>query len=51
MKSKIIEDPQMFSYPTCKTGKVKTKKEPGKSKEEMQMTLHSIALLINDASS
>jgi hypothetical protein len=34
MKTKIIKDPQMFSYPTCKTGKVKTKKETGKSKEE-----------------
>jgi hypothetical protein len=35
MKSKIIKDPQMFSYPTCKTGKAKTEKEAGKSKEQM----------------
>lgn len=41
----------MFSYPTCKTGKAKIEKEPVNLKKKGQMALHSIALLINDASS
>jgi hypothetical protein len=34
MKFKIIKDPQMFSYPTCKTGKVKTKRNQANLKEK-----------------